>query len=134
MPITPLPRTVEIDDITHDSYESLIFALNGGKKTRIKVPFAKPIEIVPGAEFFALRMKSMFDTKIEHIRITHVRSGVAFYVSDMANNYTQENWFPLGCVYASRLEPVHYVSDLHPDFYEFVSYSEKVVVTYKDNQ
>ena len=113
-----------------DYITSYIISGSIDKKGKILIPFATKKDIVEGAEFFI--DNKFFEREILKIKITYVRSGIAFYIDEKEPDV--EKSFPINSVFATRLEPVHYVSDLNPKYYQIESYYGKSTYEFKEKK
>ena len=112
----------DIEDVTN----KLLCKICGVEKMRIKMPDMTNKDIQVGRKFYSLAI----DNKIETVIITYVRSGVAFYTSDLEEG---EQHFPLGCVWHAVLEPEEYVCELDSKYFEMIAPLGRTKFIYNKN-
>jgi hypothetical protein len=111
-----------IRDRNTDATISALVA-NGGR-VKIQLPRIDPKEIKPGDRFWD------FDSDLMRWRvivITYRRADVIFF---REKGKRREDWFPVDSLMTRRLEPEAYVANMDPEYYEVISRSGQVKISY----
>lgn len=97
----------------------------------IKTPFSKEEDIVVGAKFYYENDMMGMSCDVRLMTITYVRSGIAFYTDDKDDT---ERSFPIGCFFASRLEPEEYTppKSYPSKWYKFESFYGMTKIVYNE--
>jgi hypothetical protein len=119
--ITEVLRLMSLDKSEDTAQQCTAILLSGklGVKPVIRMPFAKPEQIIVGAKFwYNCTDSGSLAIDIRLMEVTHIRSGIVFYIDDVNS---EERSFPLGCLMAARLEPEVHVHGMNPEWYDFTS-------------
>jgi hypothetical protein len=97
----------------------------------IRTPFSKEEDIVVGAKFYYENDMMGMSCDVRLMTITYLRSGIAFYTDDKDDT---ERSFPIGCFFASRLEPEEYIAPKgYPSkWYKFESFYGETKIIYNE--
>lgn len=114
-----------IDELTYAT------ACNKNGWASIKIPFSKEEDITVGAKFYYENDMMGMKCDIRLMTITYIRSGIVFYTDDKDDS---ERSFPIGCFFASRLEPEEYTPPAgYPSkWYKFESFYGKTKILYNE--
>jgi hypothetical protein len=107
-----------------DTVKTMSALLFNGGKIRTWIPDTKPSDVIVGKRFWRQNEETW---KWEQIRITYVRSGVAFFV---LKGKRKEDIIFLHEFNTKRLYPLSYESDLDPTQYEEVCRCKMTKITY----
>ena len=104
----------------HKQIDAYIVSVMGKK---VALPTVKFADIQVGKRFWDFVPEEM---RWRLIKITYMRGDVVFF----KEGNRKEDYFDRHTLMLRRLEPEHFVSTLDPEFYEQVSRSKKVKITY----
>ncbi len=114
-----------IDELTYAT------TCNKNGWSSIKIPFSKEEDIKVGAKFYYENDMMAMKCDVRLMTVTYIRSGIVFYTDDKDDS---ERSFPIGCFFASRLEPEEYTTPKgYPSkWYKFESFYGKTKIVYND--
>ena len=114
-----------IDELTYAT------SCNKNGWASIKIPFSKEEDITVGSKFYYENDMMGMKCDIRLMTITYIRSGIVFYTDDKDDS---ERSFPIGCFFASRLEPEEYTPPAgYPSkWYKFESFYGKTKILYNE--
>lgn len=129
--------SIEDSNIDNEYYNQLVDELtyatmcNKDGWSVLKVPFSKEKDIRVGAKFYYENDMMGMSCDIRLMTVTYIRSGIVFYTDDKDNS---ERSFPIGCFFASRLEPeVYSVGKGYPSkWYKFESFYGMTKIEYNE--